>query len=97
MEDTNNCQTVRVSGSLAEAGVLGVVVDEVELHREGMPTNQVFRTHLGPVAPVQMKLSEDIFVLQSSTSIIINVITLQHSTLLPDTEGKCFSFLLGDS
>ena len=68
VEDTKNCQAVRVGGRLTQAGVLGVVVDQVELQGEGEATNQVLRTHLGPVAPVKVELSEDVFVLQSSPS-----------------------------
>ena len=66
VEDTNNCQAVRVRGRLTQGGVPGVVVDQVELQGEGEATNQVFRTQVGPVAPVKVELSEDVFVLQSS-------------------------------
>ena len=67
VEDTYYCQAVIVTDSLAQLGVLGVVVDEVELQRKGPSLHEMLRPGLGGVAPVEVELGEDVAVLQSST------------------------------
>ena len=67
VEDTYNGQAVIVTDSLAQLGVLGVVVDEVELQREGPSLHEMLRPDLGGVTPVEVKLGEDVAVLQTST------------------------------
>ena len=82
-EHSQDGQPVRLIHGAAQVPVLGVVVDQVELSREGLPVHRVFAAPGVLSAPVGVELSQlvDILLQRSSSQAWSNSllnITLHH-------------------
>ena len=66
-EDPDDSKAVLVTDSLYDVRILGVVVDQMHLQWVPGPIDRVLRSLHGGVAPMKMRLGEDVLGLETST------------------------------